>query len=97
MPLRLRVSGFIGCLGGKKHLGQLFNYLKSAHSGPGSQPGLRLARPQLLLQLESRQHQQVFGPGKKTECQLKTVIRKLKVKRRLRISRGIGQVWEMVF
>ena len=71
MPLRLRVQvSAAACLeggggGGWKHLGQLFHYLKSARSGPGSQPWQRLAGTTIIVTIRKQTAPaEVFGPGK---------------------------------
>lgn len=69
-----------GAVWREKHLGQLFHYLRSACSRPGSHPSLR-SGPQLLSQLDSRQHQlkdKLWHPH--------TVHRKLEVKKNWCIS-----------
>lgn len=49
----------------KKHLGQLFHYLKSVRSGPGSQPRLRLGGTTIIITIRKQTAPaEVFGPGK---------------------------------
>lgn len=64
MPLRLTVQ-VSAAAWGKKHLGQLFHYLKSARSRLGSQPRLRLGGTTIIITIRKQTAAaEVFGPGK---------------------------------
>jgi len=64
MLLRLRVQ-VSAAAWEKKHLRQLFHYLKSAHSEPGSQPRLRLGGTTIIITIRKQTAPaREFYPGK---------------------------------